>query len=148
MGHLQRLIAFDLDGTLVDSRQDLADAANALLASLNTPSLPVPTIASMVGDGAAQLVARVLAAAGLAPAPEALPQFLAFYDERLLAHTRLYPGIAQAVGEAAMALGIDGPAKNYVPDSADVLFHTQLTQQFELTDVIGFMPEEKVHALI
>ena len=60
MGHLQRLIAFDLDGTLVDSRQDLADAANALLASLNTPSLPVPTIASMVGDGAAQLVARVL----------------------------------------------------------------------------------------
>ena len=101
VGRLQRLIAFDLDGTLVDSRQDLADAANALLASLNTPSLPVPTIASMVGDGAAQLVARVLAAAGLAPAPEALPRFLALYDERLLAHTRLYPGIAQAVGEAA-----------------------------------------------
>ena len=38
------------------------------------------------------------------------------------------PGRGQAVGEAAMALGIDGPAKNYVPDSADVLFHTQLTQ--------------------
>lgn len=101
MGHLQRLIAFDLDGTLVDSRQDLADAANALLASFETPSLPVATIAGMVGDGAAQLVARVLTAAGLEPSAQALPQFLAFYDERLLAHTRLYPGIAEAVAEAA-----------------------------------------------
>ena len=37
------------------------------------------------------------------------------------------PGRGQAVGEAAMALGIDGPAKNYVPEIADVLFHTALT---------------------
>ena len=38
------------------------------------------------------------------------------------------PGRGQAIGEAALALGLDGPAKNYVPESDDVLFHTALTQ--------------------
>jgi azurin len=37
------------------------------------------------------------------------------------------PGRGEAVGTAAMAMGIDGTAKNYVPDSADVLYHTALT---------------------
>jgi azurin len=38
------------------------------------------------------------------------------------------PGTGQSIGAAAMALGLDGPAKNYVPDSTDVLYHTALTQ--------------------
>ena len=47
------------------------------------------------------------------------------------------PGKGQAVGAAAMTFGLDGAEKNYVPDSADVLFHTALTQP-SATDTIFF----------
>ena len=57
------LIVFDLDGTLVDSRLDLAESANELLASYGAAPLPVDDIVAMVGDGAAKLVARALRAA-------------------------------------------------------------------------------------
>jgi len=92
------LIVFDLDGTLVDSRRDLADAANALLVERGGAPLPIDRIAAMVGEGAALLVRRALAAAGLDPEPPgALQRFLALYDQRLLNHTTLYDGIAGAL---------------------------------------------------
>jgi len=92
------LIVFDLDGTLIDSRRDLADAANALLVERGGAPLPIDRIAAMVGEGAALLVRRALAAAGLDPEPpEALQRFLALYDQRLLNHTTLYDGIADAL---------------------------------------------------
>jgi phosphoglycolate phosphatase len=88
-----RLIVFDLDGTLIDSRRDLADSANALIAERGGQQLPVETIASMVGEGAALLVRRLIKASGLdLDLREALPRFLELYDERLLVHTRLYDG--------------------------------------------------------
>jgi len=87
------LIAFDLDGTLVDSLRDLAESANALLIQCGAAPLPADAIGSMVGDGAASLVARVLAAAGVPPPPDALERFLAFYDARLLRWTRPYDGV-------------------------------------------------------
>jgi phosphoglycolate phosphatase len=91
-----RLAVFDLDGTLVDSRQDLANAANALVQEMGGTPLPDDVIAGMVGEGAALLVRRVLAAAGLDPESRgALDQFLALYDERLLEHTRPYDGTVE-----------------------------------------------------
>jgi phosphoglycolate phosphatase len=93
-----RLIVFDLDGTLIDSRQDLADAANALIVERGGAPLPVGQVTGMVGEGAALLVRRALTAAGLTPDLDtALPRFLDLYDERLLAHTRLYSGTAEAL---------------------------------------------------
>jgi phosphoglycolate phosphatase len=92
-GEPVRLIVFDLDGTLIDSRRDIADAANALLASCGAEPLPEPDIGRMVGDGAATLVARAFAARGLTPPPDALDRYLAFYRTRQLSHTRPYPGI-------------------------------------------------------
>jgi phosphoglycolate phosphatase len=90
-----RHFVFDLDGTLIDSRQDLADAANAMLASYHAPSLPVPDVVAMVGEGARTLVARALARANVAADPdEALPRFLDAYDQRLTATTTLYDGVA------------------------------------------------------
>ena len=65
MGDLHRLIAFDLDGTLIDSRRDLADSANQLLGELGAAPLPEDAIGRMVGEGARLLVERALAAAGL-----------------------------------------------------------------------------------
>ena len=91
-----RLAVFDLDGTLVDSRRDLANAANALVAARGGRPLPEEAIAGMVGEGAAVLVRRVLAASGLdVESPGALPQFLDLYDQRLLQHTVPYDGIVE-----------------------------------------------------
>ena len=88
-----RLVVFDLDGTLIDSRRDLAESANALLHETGCPPHPEVAIGRMVGDGAATLVARVFAAAGVAPPPRALERFLEIYDARLLEHTRPYEGV-------------------------------------------------------
>jgi phosphoglycolate phosphatase len=95
-----RLVVFDLDGTLIDSRRDLADAANALIAERGGAPQPVDAIASMVGEGAALLVRRALKAAGTDLQIERdLPRFLELYDERLLAHTRLYAGTRDMLDE-------------------------------------------------
>lgn len=93
----RRLIAFDLDGTLIDSRRDLADSANQLIEELGGAPLDEDAIGGMVGEGAGVLVRRALDAAGLGDIPDALPRFLTIYDSRLLNHTRPYDGIDAAV---------------------------------------------------
>jgi phosphoglycolate phosphatase len=92
-----RLYVFDLDGTLIDSRRDIAAAANELLADCGAAPLPEQQIARLVGDGAALLVARAFAAAGVAAPPDALERFLAIYDRRLTDHTRPYSGIPETL---------------------------------------------------
>jgi phosphoglycolate phosphatase len=93
-----QLVVFDLDGTLIDSRRDLADATNALIAELGGKPLSVGAVTEMVGEGAPVLVRRVLTAAGLDPrTPGALDRFLAHYDERLTVHTRPYDGLIDAL---------------------------------------------------
>jgi phosphoglycolate phosphatase len=100
------LIVFDLDGTLVDSRRDLADSVNALLADLGRAPLDAQLIGTMVGDGAVQLVDRALAAAGVAAPPaDALDRFLDHYDRRLLVHTAPYEGTVDLL-QALEARGI------------------------------------------
>lgn len=90
-----RHFVFDLDGTLIDSRQDLADAANAMLASYGAAPLPLPAIVAMIGEGARLLVTRALQRAGTpADVDEALARFLDAYDQRLTATTHLYDGVA------------------------------------------------------
>ncbi len=110
------LIVFDLDGTLVDSHRDIANAANALVEELGGTRLCDAAIAAMVGEGAALLVRRALSAGGLDPAtPGALDRFLAHYDERLLEHTRPYPGTAQALarleGQLSMSVLTNKPQR-------------------------------------
>jgi len=101
VGHvLGRLIAFDLDGTIVDSSRDLADSINDVLAGYGAAPLSHAAITRMVGDGARVLVGRALAAAGLPDAPDAITRFLDVYDTRLLNHTRLYEGMADVVRAA------------------------------------------------
>jgi phosphoglycolate phosphatase len=101
VGHVQpRLIAFDLDGTLVDSRRDLADSANDLIVELGGSPIPEEAIGRMVGEGAALLVRRALAAADVAEPPDAVARFLEIYDTRLLNHTRPYEGVPEAVRRA------------------------------------------------
>lgn len=89
------LVVFDLDGTLVDSRRDLAESANAVLQEFGCAPQPEQAVGRMVGEGAAALVARAFAAAGCPQPPEALSRFLAVYNSRLLKFTRPYPGVAE-----------------------------------------------------
>jgi phosphoglycolate phosphatase len=103
------LILFDLDGTIVDSRLDLANSTNEMLRSYGASELPTDEVASFVGEGARVLVQRALTAAGLAEdASEALDRFRDIYDRRLLEHTRPYEGIDAVIHDAAerAALGI------------------------------------------
>lgn len=113
MGHVRRLIVFDLDGTLIDSRRDLTDSANALIAERGGAPLPEAAVAKMVGEGAAVLVRRALTAAGLPVEDGSVARFLDVYDERLVRHTRPYPGIPEAVaalnGRATLAVLTNKP---------------------------------------
>jgi phosphoglycolate phosphatase len=91
------LVVFDLDGTLVDSRRDIASSANALLEACGARPLPEEQIGRMVGDGAATLVARAFTASGVEAPPDALSRFLAIYNRRLLDSTRPYPGVTDVL---------------------------------------------------
>ena len=87
-------IAFDLDGTLIDSVGDLGASASELAVSLGGRALSGDEVALMVGDGAQVLVRRALAAAGVDPdLPGALSKFLEIYGRRLLDTTVPYPGV-------------------------------------------------------
>lgn len=110
------LVAFDLDGTLVDSAQDLADSGNALLRSYGAQPLTTPEVIAMVGDGARELVRRLLEARRVAvPLNHALARFVALYDARLIATTRPYDGVVEMLQEASararLAVLTNKPAK-------------------------------------
>lgn len=97
--HSVKLVIFDLDGTLIDSRLDLVHSVNAALRHIERPELPQDVIASYVGDGAPLLIQRALGAeAGNdALVRKGLEFFLAYYREHKLDHTTVYPGIPQAL---------------------------------------------------
>jgi phosphoglycolate phosphatase len=107
VGHLhRRLIAFDLDGTLIDSRRDLTDSANQLIEECGGVPLSEEAIGLMIGEGAALLVRRALAAAALPERPDSVARFLAIYDTRLLNHTVAYEGIPEALEAASQAAAV------------------------------------------
>ena len=72
------VIAFDLDGTLIDSSRDLAEAVSELVQGHGAPPLDVATVVAMVGDGAPMLVRRALERSGARPrdagGPAAVPR--------------------------------------------------------------------------
>jgi len=97
--HSIKLVIFDLDGTLVDSRLDLVHSVNAALRHIGRPQLPDHVIASYVGDGAPLLIQRALGdeAADQAIIRKGLEFFLSYYREHKLDHTTVYPGIVEAL---------------------------------------------------
>jgi phosphoglycolate phosphatase len=99
-----RAVIFDLDGTLIDSRADIARSANRALASAGFAELPLETISEYVGDGASKLLER---AARIGPEDPRLSQLLAAFLDEYAAHpvvtTTVFPGAREAL-EALEAL--------------------------------------------
>jgi len=111
---MTQLVVFDLDGTLIDSRLDLAASANRLLEEYGARPLSVAQVVAMVGEGARVLVGRVLEAAGVvADRDEAMHSFLDIYDRHLLDETTLYDGVRETLealdGHVSMALLTNKP---------------------------------------
>ncbi len=92
-----KLIIFDLDGTLVDSGEDIARSVNELLEASTRPALPHSRIRSYVGDGVRRLLERSLGEASDAELARAEALYLSIYRRRLLETTRPYPGVVPAL---------------------------------------------------
>ena len=95
-------VAFDLDGTLLDTVHDLTAAVNAWLAGQALPTLPVATIRDLIGKGIAHLLASALELVGAPPQDAAesakgLATYQALYGELIGRATVLYPGVIEGL---------------------------------------------------
>jgi phosphoglycolate phosphatase len=96
------LLVFDLDGTLIDSKLDLAIAVNETRAFMGMPPLHNDTVYSYVGNGAPVLIRRALGPeVSEADLESALKFFIAYYNDHRLDNTRLYEGVREALDRFA-----------------------------------------------
>jgi len=102
-GRRVRLLVFDLDGTLVDSKTDLANSVNHVLREFGIAPLPHPTIFRYVGNGATHLIRRSLGPDREGLLGDALRLFLDHYDRHLLDTTIPYPGVKECLAAQAGA---------------------------------------------
>lgn len=93
-----RVLIFDLDGTLIDSKLDLANSINATLEHMGRAHLPHEKIYSLVGNGAPVLVRRALGEGVTEEeAKDGLGFFLSYYRLHMLDNTVTYPGVRQGL---------------------------------------------------
>jgi phosphoglycolate phosphatase len=105
-----KLLVFDLDGTLIDSAQDLCNSVNATLIHFGRAPLEDATIAGMIGDGASMLVRRAFATADEDLLGRALAWFLDFYREHKLDYTYAYDGVLEALAALRKLRDLPGDA--------------------------------------
>ena len=133
-----RLLVFDLDGTLIDSRIDLCNSVNAMLLHLGKPELPEAVIASYIGDGASMLVRRALGDPSgdihdEQYVTEALTFFLDYYRVHKLDFTYVYPGVLEsleAIHASHPALPMAVLTNKPVNPSRDICAHFGLDRFF------------------
>lgn len=94
-------ILFDLDGTLVNSLEDLAVSTNYALRRMGLPAYPVPDYRHFVGNGVRVLIESVLPEPlrGTAAVDAGLRYFNEYYNSHCLDHTKPYPGILELIAE-------------------------------------------------
>jgi phosphoglycolate phosphatase len=129
--HKIKLLVFDLDGTLIDSRLDLIHSVNAMLRHLGRPELPGDVVASYVGDGAPMLVRRALGDPDdKALLERSLQYFLDYYREHKLDHTHVYDGVAQALATIQ-------PSQNGIPRHMAVLSNKPVNPSRAIVEALG-----------
>ena len=128
-----KLVVFDLDGTLIDSRLDLAHSVNAMLRNFGRHELPTDVIASYVGDGAPTLVRRALGdPQDESFLQEAVHYFLTYYREHKLDNTYVYAGVRESL--TAMQSTNGAPRKLAVLSNKPVNPSRQIVQALGLGD--------------
>jgi len=143
------LVIFDLDGTLVDSLSDIAEALNLTLAEAALPQVDEATVRGWIGEGVRTLVASALQAAGSTlPLDEVMPGFMRHYGECLLHHPRLYPGVAETLDGlrsrgATLAICTNKPSRFVAP----LLAHLGVADRFAAVIGGDSLPERKPSAV-
>jgi phosphoglycolate phosphatase len=115
MARFSHLI-FDLDGTLVDTKADLAAATNYMLAALGLPQVALEQVTGYVGNGARVLVEKALGATNVHLVTRGFDLFMQYYSAHLLDQTRLYPGL----GSVLEALHADGKILSVLTNKPEV----------------------------
>jgi phosphoglycolate phosphatase len=137
---LIKLVIFDLDGTLIDSRLDLVHSVNAALRHIGHPELPDDVIASYVGDGAPILIQRALGGEAVDEAivRRGLQFFLSYYREHKLDHTTVYAGVKEALA------AIRGTSKGR-PRSLAVLSNKPVVPSRAIVEALGLGPFVQIY---
>ncbi|MGO9402511.1 MAG: HAD family hydrolase [Terriglobales bacterium] len=139
--HRVRLLVFDLDGTLIDSRLDLIHSVNAMLRHIGRPELADDLIASYVGDGAPVLVRRALGDTDIndeAFFRRALEYFLGYYRLHKLDHTTVYEGIPEVLAElAAGTCRADIPVRQRLQRTMAVLSNKPVNPSRDILRALG-----------
>ncbi len=135
-----RLVIFDLDGTLIDSRLDLVHSVNAALRHIGRPELPDDVIASYVGDGAPILIQRALGAEAVDTAlvQQGLQFFLSYYREHKLDHTKPYDGIREVL--ASIQQPREDANRNGFRRKMAVLTNKPVVPSRAIVDALGLGP--------
>jgi phosphoglycolate phosphatase len=129
-----KLVIFDLDGTLIDSRLDLIHSVNATLRHFERPELPGDVVASYVGDGAPMLVRRALGdPENEAFFKRALDFFLSYYREHKLDHTVVYAGIPEALKQ----IQSNGGGRNGAARKMAVLSNKPVNPSRAIVEALG-----------
>ena len=131
-----KLLIFDLDGTLVDSRIDLANAVNAMLRHYHKPELAIEVIGSYIGNGAPMLVRRSLGDPDDESfVQEALRYFMAYYREHKLDTTYVYAGIKETL--EAIVRGRNGASRGNHTLQMAVLSNKPVIPSQIIVDALG-----------
>lgn len=134
-------VVFDLDGTLVDSLEDIATAMNVALADHGRPAHPIADYRAFVGSGVGVLAERALGAGADAALRDAVvASFRERYAARLLATTRLYPGVAELL-DALAARGAGLAVLTNKPQGAAERIVGALLGRWSWAAVIGDRPD-------
>jgi phosphoglycolate phosphatase len=143
------LVVFDLDGTLVDSASDIAEAVNRTLLDWSLPRVEESVIRGWIGDGARALVTSAFAHAGKAiELDEVMPGFMVHYADCLLLYPTVYPGVVEtlrALREKKVAVAVcTNKPERFVRPLLDAL---DLGQYFECIVGGDTLPERKPSAV-
>jgi 4-hydroxythreonine-4-phosphate dehydrogenase len=141
----RQLLIFDLDGTLIDSRKDLATAVNLMRRHYRLPPLDLDTVTSYVGNGVRMLVTRAVEGTDI-DVEEALRVQGPLYREHLFDETTLYPGVLTGL-QRLRGLGHTlAVATNKPVDACQrLLDHFGLTPLFASIQGGGSTPNLKPH---